>query len=66
MAIPHEDEARLLEAAMFMDNNECNAIIPVGRGSSGKTSREILDDINAGIDEFSAAVQEKFGQGGEW
>ena len=66
MAIPEEDEARLLEASIFMDNNECNTIIPVGRGAAGKPSAETLDEINAGISDFSAAVKGKFGRDGEW
>jgi 4-hydroxy-4-methyl-2-oxoglutarate aldolase len=66
MAIPEEDEARLLEASIFMDNNECNTIIPVGRGATGKPTAAILDEINAGISDFSAAVKGKFGRDGEW
>ena len=42
MAIPESDEDRLLEAARFMDSNECQTLIEAARSSHGKTKEEIL------------------------
>jgi 4-hydroxy-4-methyl-2-oxoglutarate aldolase len=66
LAIPEEDEARLLDAARFMDNNECNTVIPAARGSAGKPVSQILDEMDGASAVFAAAVKEKFGSKGEW
>jgi 4-hydroxy-4-methyl-2-oxoglutarate aldolase len=66
LAIPTEDEEGLLDAAIFMDQNECNTLIPAARSSSGKSSREILDAINQAGELFGQAVKGKFGGKGEW
>ncbi len=66
LAIPPDDEEGLLEAAVFMDQNECNTLIPAARSTSGKPTLEILDAINEAGDAFGAAVREKFGGRGEW
>ncbi|UNK19536.1 hypothetical protein MNQ98_05755 [Paenibacillus sp. N3/727] len=47
MVIPKEDEARLLEASVYMDGNECSMVIPAARSTAGKTVEGLL----AGIDE---------------
>ena len=66
LAIPSEDEARLLDAARFMDANECQTLIPAARDSHGKSSGEICDAIDAAAGRFGAAAREKFGRKGEW
>jgi len=66
LAIPSEDEDRLLDASIFMDQNECNTVIPAARSSSGKSNREIVEDINAASEAFGKAVKEKFSGHGEW
>jgi len=66
LAIPEEDEARVLEAATFMDTNECNTLIPAARGSSGKATDEILANIDLAAKNFSSAARDKFGRKGEW
>ena len=66
LAIPSEDEDRLLDASIFMDQNECNTVIPAARSSSGKSNREIVEDINAAGEAFGKAVKEKFSGHGEW
>src|SRR5438309_1973084 len=42
LAIPPEDEPALLEAARFMDANECNTIIAAAKGSAGGPIEELL------------------------
>lgn len=66
IVIPEEDEERLLEAAIFMDNNECNTIIAAARSASGKSTSDILKSINNASAEFKQAAKEKFGTKGEW
>ena len=66
LAIPPDDEEGLLEASVFMDQNECNTLIPAARSASGKSTREVLDSINAAGDAFGRAVKNQFGGKGEW
>jgi 4-hydroxy-4-methyl-2-oxoglutarate aldolase len=66
LVIPEEDEARLLEASVFMDGNECNTLIPAARSASGKTSNEVLAAIDEAGRQFGANAKEKFGVKGEW
>ncbi len=66
LVIPEEDEARLVEAAYFMDANECNTIIPAARSAAGITLGEALESFAASAKEFRAASKEKFGRTGEW
>jgi len=66
LAIPPEDEARLLEAALFMDQNECNTVIPAARNSLGLSTEEILATIDQAGADFGKAALAKFGKSGEW
>lgn len=63
----HPDEApALLDAARFMDANECNTVIPAARGSAGLSSDQVLANLGSAISEFSANVRKKFTREGEW
>jgi regulator of RNase E activity RraA len=66
LVIPKEDEAKLLDAATFMDEAECTAFIPTVRDVTGKSTREILDGISDGLTAFRKMVGDKFGRKGEW
>lgn len=66
LAIPNEDVKNLLEASRFMDSNECNTIIVAARSASGKSSEQILKELNEASSRFSKAAKEKFGNLGEW
>lgn len=65
LAVPAADEARLLEAAAFMDANECNTVIAAARETGGDASEMLARMAKAG-GAFRTAAQEKFGAGGEW
>jgi len=65
LAIPEEDEERLLDAALFMDANECGTVIPAARGSAGLPVEEVLRRLDRAGAEFSEAVRGKFGRRGE-
>lgn len=66
MAIPESDEQDLLEAARFMDSNECRTLIAAARSSQGKPTGEILKSIEEGAEAFSKNTKEKFNRKGEW
>lgn len=66
LAVPPEDEARLLDAARFMDANECQTLIPAARDVAGKSSDEICAAIDEAARRFGASAREKFGRKGEW
>jgi 4-hydroxy-4-methyl-2-oxoglutarate aldolase len=65
LVIPEEDQAGLLEAARFMDANECNTLISAARASAGKSMEEIAESLNAAAVEFGKAKQKLKGPG-EW
>jgi 4-hydroxy-4-methyl-2-oxoglutarate aldolase len=66
LVIPDEDQERLLEAAGFMDSNECKTLISVARNAHGKSPDIVLDEFNKAAEEFAAAAAGKFGKKGEW
>jgi 4-hydroxy-4-methyl-2-oxoglutarate aldolase len=66
MVIAPEEQAALLEAARFMDSNECNTVIPAARESAGRSTEEVLDRIESAIAKFSANVKATFKREGEW
>ncbi|MCL1887736.1 MAG: RraA family protein [Kiritimatiellaeota bacterium] len=66
MAIPPEDEERLLDASLFLDNNELNAFVKRVSLSSGMTRAEILRAIVDGKADFTDAYAKKFKGDGEW
>ena len=66
LAIPPEDEDRLLEAARFMAANECDTLIPAARGAAGLPSDQILAAIDEAAGQFRKNVDTKFGRTGEW
>ena len=59
--IPQDAQARLLEAARFMDDNECDELLPASRGAAGRTTKEILKAMKSGDARFAAAARKKFG-----
>ncbi len=66
LVIPDEDQAGLLEAARFMDSNECRTVIAAARNAAGKTTEQILADLDAASAEFGAAARARFHAGAEW
>ena len=66
LAVPAGDEPRLLEAARFMDANECKTLLPAARPGKISTGEEICALLDkAGVD-FGKAVKKKFSGVGEW
>lgn len=60
IAIPKCDEPELLEAARFMDFNECETLIAAARSAVGQTMPETLAKIDAAAKQFAAATKARF------
>ncbi|MPN58863.1 hypothetical protein SDC9_206579 [bioreactor metagenome] len=58
--IPGQCEDRILDAAVFMDHNECNTLIKAARLAYSKTGEQIVAEINSAARSFGAAANEKF------
>jgi hypothetical protein len=66
LVVPEEDEAPLLEAARFMDSNECHTLISTARESAGLPLDEVLARIEAASRKFGENVKEKLKKRGEY
>jgi len=66
MAVPFGEERRLLEAATFMDGNECDTLIHAARSCNGLNAAESLQRIDDAAAAFGLAAQSKFKRNGEW
>lgn len=68
LVVPDDDHERLLEAAEFMDANECRTVIAAARNATGKASEQMLREFGEAGKAFKEAVRDKFGAegGGEW
>jgi regulator of RNase E activity RraA len=66
LVIAPEEQAALLDAARFMDSNECGTIIPASRGAAGCTNEEVLSRIDTAAAQFGANAKAKFKREGEW
>ncbi|MFA6547286.1 MAG: hypothetical protein WCS99_22905, partial [Limisphaerales bacterium] len=66
MVIAPEDQPRLLDAARFMDANECNTVIPAARNTAGRNTADILANIDDSITQFGVNLKAKFKRDGEW
>ena len=64
--IPPEDEDGLLEASRFMDFNECDTLIAAAREASGKSTEQILDDLDEATRRFVRNASQRFGRSGEF
>lgn len=60
IVIPKGDEPELLEAARFMDFNECETLIAAARSAAGQPLAETLAKLDAAAGEFAAATKARF------
>jgi regulator of RNase E activity RraA len=60
LVVPPEDEAGLLEAARFMDDNECRTMIASARWAAGKSTAQILAEFDAAAAQFDANRLSRF------
>ncbi len=66
LAATAEEEPKLLEAAIFMDSNECDTVITAARESCGLTHDQIVENLNVAGTKFGEAAKERFKRDGEW
>ena len=66
LAIPDGEEVGLLEAALFMDRNECETVIRAARDGSGRTREELLKHLNDAARQFGENARRHFSRDGEW
>jgi 4-hydroxy-4-methyl-2-oxoglutarate aldolase len=66
LVIPNEDQQHLLDAARMMDSNECQTVIAAARGTAGKPTETILEELERASRAFGDATKAKFGKRGEW
>ena len=66
LAVPLGEEEDLLEAASFMDANECNTVIAAARSAAGRSVEETLAAMDAAARAFGDAARGRFGRKGEW
>lgn len=66
LAVPREDEDKLLEAALFMDEIENQTVIRAARETSGMSNQEILQGLDSASDAFAKAIRDRFARSGEW
>jgi 4-hydroxy-4-methyl-2-oxoglutarate aldolase len=66
LAIPDDDQAALLDAARFMDSNECSTVIAAARNAAGLPLDEIVRRLDEAGAAFGAAAEARFGRKAEW
>lgn len=66
LVIRPEEERGLLEAARFMDSNECHTMISAARSTAGLSIEEALEEIERAVNNFGQAARERFRRGGEF
>ncbi len=66
LVIPKEDEAEILNASRFMDDNECNHVIVASRSAAGRSLDEICDNLKSAGNEFGQAAAKQQYTNIEW
>lgn len=66
LAVTADEAPGLLEAARFMDTNECNTVIAAARGCAGLPVEDCLRALDKAGEEFAQAARERFQRKGEW
>jgi regulator of RNase E activity RraA len=66
IVIEPEAQSHILEAARFMDANECQTVIPAARGSAGLSADQILANLAETGIQFGKNAKAQFQRQGEW
>ena len=65
--VPADAQKRLLSAARFMDDNECDTVIAAAGDSTSRTTADTLARMDRAATHFAHATRKQFGRGGgEW
>ncbi len=66
IVIAPQEQPLILEAARFMDANECQTVIPAARSSAGLSSDQLLANLADAGKLFGENARAKFQRKGEW
>jgi regulator of RNase E activity RraA len=66
LVIAPGEQDRLLDAATFMDRNECETVIPAARDNEDDDIKTKLAKMETAIDVFRENLKAKFSSEGEW
>jgi len=66
LVIEPEAQPQILEAARFMDANECQTVIPAARSSAGLSTDQLLANLAAAGKQFGQNAKTQFHRQGEW
>ncbi|MBL9186704.1 MAG: RraA family protein [Opitutaceae bacterium] len=66
IVIPDDASGRVLEAARFMDDNECDTVIPSARQQQGVPLPQVLEGMNTAGVRFAANARARYDRAGEW
>lgn len=66
IVIPEDAQTRLLEAARFTDDLECETVITAARAHQGWPLEDVLRGMDEAARAFSARGREKYQRNGEW
>ena len=66
LAVPAEDEARLLDASRIMDSNECATYLAAVRDGAAGGPEATMDALVDARERFRATIRKHFGGAGEW
>ncbi len=66
IVLNEHEQAGILEAARFMDSNECRTVIDAARSTTGLTSEEILQRLGDAGRQFAENARQKFQRDSEW
>jgi 4-hydroxy-4-methyl-2-oxoglutarate aldolase len=66
LVIEPEAQPHILEAARFMDANECQTVIPAARSTAGLATDQILAGLAAAGAQFGSNAKARFQRNGEW
>lgn len=66
IVIPTDAQSAVLDAARFMDDNECDTVIASARQQQGRSIPEVLRGMDEAAVRFSANTRKRFGREGEW
>lgn len=60
LAVPPGDEVGLIDAARFMDAQECKHLIPIVKNAAGKSKQDILEELQAGLGGLFADIKQRY------
>ncbi|MEN6426227.1 MAG: RraA family protein [Phycisphaerales bacterium] len=63
LVVPDEDQEKLLDAARFMDSNECQTMIAAARHVSGMSTEQMLDLFDDACAQFGKNAEARFRPG---